>query len=199
MKISILLLLIGSILSSSDYDEQYYHFYDITFTERYYVDMAKYEYGFLPAGHNYYFRLGVIPNDKMEIQCTVQRYAVTAFKVDVCPFYTKPSNNEVYHGNNLCANALQGVKSEYESYDRYTYPFTTGENVNYLAVHLENLYSLNYLDVYVYSESGWGVSLILLVIFLHCIIIAAVVLAVLKYCCGCNITIRGGGPKANMI
>ena len=139
MKISILLLLIGSILSSSDYDEQYYHFYDITFNERYYVDMAKYEYGFLPAGHNYYFRLGVIPNDKMEIQCTVQRYAVTAFKVDVCPFYTKPSNNEVYHGNNLCANALQGVKSEYESYDRYTYPFTTGENVNYLAVHLETI------------------------------------------------------------
>ena len=199
MKISILLLLIGSILSSTDYDEKYYHFYDITFNERYYVDVTRYDEGYLPGGHNYYFRLGVYPNDKMEIQCTVQRYAIIAFKVDVCPFTYKPSNNDVYHGNAYCANGLSGEKTEYETYDRYTYPFSTSENVNYLAVHLQNYQSLNYLDVYIYSESGMGVSLILLIIFLPCIIIAAVVLVILKYCCGCNITIRGGGTKSNMI
>jgi len=200
MKISILLLLIGSILSSNDYDDQYYHFYDITFNERYYVDMSKYTSGFLPANHHYYFRLGVIPNDKMEIQCTVQRYAVSAFKVDVCPFFTQPTNNEVYHGNQYCANGLAGEKTEYNTYDRYTYPFTTTENVHYLAVHLQNYYSLDYLDVYIYSESGWGASLILLVILLPCIIIAAVVMVVLKFCCGCNFSFSsGGGVRSNMI
>ena len=198
MKISILLLLIGSILSSTDYDEKYYHFYDINFNERYYVNMKQFNEGFLPAGHNYYFRLPVYPNDKMEIECTVQRWAVIAFKVDVCPFYTKPSNNDVYYGNRLCANSLKGEKTEYQNYDRYTYPFSTGNNVNYLAVHLQNYQSLDYLDVYVYSETGMTGGIIALIIILPCLIVVGVVVAVLRFCCGCNICM-GGSVRVNMI
>ena len=196
MKISILLFLIGSILSSIDYE--YYHFYDINFNERYYVDMKKYSYGFLPQGHNYYFRIAVYPNDKMEIECTVERFASIAFNVDVCPFNHKPSDIEAYTENNLCAFKLAGAKSQYNQYDRYTYPFTTGDNVNYISVRLENLQSLYYLDVYVYSETGMTGGIIALIIILPCLIIVGVVVAVLRFCCGCNICM-GGSVRVNMI
>ena len=196
MKISILLLLIGSILSS--YDPDYYHFYDINFNERYYVNMNQFTDGFLPAEHSYYFRLPVYSNDKMEIQCTVQRYSVIAFKVDVCPFNHKPSNDEVVNGNDFCATSLKETKTEYQNYDRYTYPFTTGDNVNYLSVFLYNYHSLNYLDVYVYSETGMTGGIIALIIILPCLIIVGVVVAVLRFCCGCNICM-GGSVRVNMI
>ena len=197
MKISILLLLIGSILSS--YDPEYHHFYDINFNERYYVDISKYSVGFLPEGHSYYFRLAVYPNDKMEVECSVHRNAIIEFDVDVCPFNTKPSYDDIYNENSLCARSLNGVKSQNGDYDRYTYPFSTGENVNYLSIRLENKKSLYYLDVYVYSESGMAGGIIALIIILPCLVVVGVVLAVLRFCCGCNIFLSGGGVRANMI
>jgi len=195
MKISYLLLLIGYIFCTSEYS----HFYDINYNTEYTVDVNRYPEKYLPAGHSYYFRLAVSPNDKMEIQCTVDKNAYTYFKVDVCAFAYRPSDGEVETGyNGVCADNLQGQKTEYTDRDKYSYPFTTGENVQYLAIHLYNSHSLYYLTVYVYSENGMAGGIIALIIILPCLIIVGVVVAVLRFCCGCNICM-GGSVRVNMI
>ena len=181
MKISYLLLLIGYIFCTSEYS----HFYDINYNQEYVVDITRYKEGYLPKGHSYFFRMAVSANDKMEIQCTVDRFAYVAFKVDICAYGYFPSEDQVETGyNGVCASNLEGAKSEYNTYDRYTYPFSTGDNVQYLAIHLQNQESLYYLSVYVYSEKGMATSILLLIILLPCIIVVLVVLAILKFCCG---------------
>ena len=195
MKISYLLLLIGYIFCTSENS----HFYDINYNTEYTVDVNRYEEKYLPAGHSYYFRLAVSPNDKMEIQCTVDKNAITYFKVDVCAFAYRPSDVQVETGyNGVCADNLQGQRTEYTDRDKYSYPFTTGENVQYLAIHLLNTHSLYYLTVYVYSEKGMAGGIIALIIILPCLIIVGVVVAVLRFCCGCNICM-GGSVRVNMI
>ena len=194
MKISYLLLLIGYIFCSSDLS----HFYDINFNTEYKVDTSKYPGNYLPAGHSYFFRLAVSPNDEMEIQCTVDRRAIIYFKVDVCAYAYVPTNDQVETGyNGACVANLEGAKTEYNTYDRYTYPFSTGDNVQYLSVHLQNSESLYYLTVYIYSEKGMATGILLLIIFLPCIIVVGVVLAILRFCCGCNFL--GGSVRVNMI
>ena len=62
----------------------------------------------------------------------------------------------------------------------YLYDFKTADNVHYLGIRIENLLPLHYLSVYVYSAKGSNLALILILIFLSCIIIAAIVIFFLK-------------------
>ena len=62
----------------------------------------------------------------------------------------------------------------------YTYPFSTSEGVSHVAVHLQNLYSLYYLDVLIYSEKGMGLALLILIICLPCIICVALIVFICR-------------------
>ena len=188
MKISYLILFLGCILSSTDYK-----FYDITFNKEYIVDITQWREGYLPGNFNYYFRLQAIPSDDLQIQLTVLINAVIDFQVDICGFYDCPSDDSALSGyGGSCANSLQGViTDDGYKYKTYSYPFSTTENVNYLTIHMQNKLALHYLSVYVYSKTGKQLSaaglalgILLLIIFLPCIIVVAVVVFILRRC-GC--------------
>ena len=181
MKISYLILFLGCILSTTDYK-----FYDIYYNKEYTVDVSQWPQGYLPANYNYYFRVSVHRNDEMQIQLKVLINAVINFKVDICGFSGYPSEQNVLTGyGGSCANSLQAAIADDGSYYKtYVYPFTTGENVDYLAIHMQNFLALDYLSVYVYSKTGMAIGILLLIIFLPCIIVVAVVVFILRRC-GC--------------
>ena len=155
MKNIILVLLIALAISSTDYDDRNYHIYDVYTNTKYPVDVTRYPQMFLPAGHSYFFRLPVKPNDNMQIMITVQRNAIIDFKVDVCPFSYRPSDAEITIGNEACVNNLYYTKTIEATYELYSFPFTTSSNVNYITAHVQNLNSLYYMDVYIYSEKDY--------------------------------------------
>ena len=140
------ILLIALALSSSDV---LYHYYQIIPNKRYTVDLSQFAEGYLPAGHSYYFSLPVQANRELYIHLTVEQDAIIDFKVDICPFNYKPSEVEVLNGNGLCATDLQYQLYSDGQFSTYTYPVTLGENVYYVAIHVQNHYSLYYLDVLV--------------------------------------------------
>ena len=137
--------------------------------------MSRYREGYLPGGHRYFFSLKVEPNDKMSIECRVIHTAQIVFKVDVCPFNYEPNIQEILNGNSACAYNLQASPSSDGTYDKYSFPFSTAENVNYITVCLINQQSLDYLDVYIYSEKGMAAYIWVLIICSPCIIIALIV------------------------
>ena len=140
------LLLIALALSSSDLS---YHYYQIIPNKRYTVDISQFAEGYLPAGHSYYFSLPVLANKELYIHLTVEQNAIADFKVDICPFNYKPSEVEVLNGHELCATNLQYNLYSDGQYSIYTYPVTLGANVNYVAIHVQNYYSLYYMDALV--------------------------------------------------
>jgi hypothetical protein len=192
MKIAYLLCLIGCIVSYGPY------FWDISYNTLYEVEMSKfYPLDYMPGGTSYYFRVAVEQDDKMQIQLTVQKGAIINFKVDVCGFYGRPSDTQVITGHDNCRNALTG-KYDGTEYDRdvYKYDFETITGINYLAIHIQTTDSLYYLSVYIYSAKGTAIALILILIFLPCIIIAAIVIFCLRRC---GIITIGGGVSSNKI
>ena len=171
-----LVLLIGIAFASTDYK-----FYDINYNTEYVVDISKFG-DYLPANFHYFFRLSVEEDDKMQIQLKVLRDAIINFNVYVCGFEIFPNSREIFFGNPACVK-LQNTRSSLDDYyDKYLYDFETAIGIHYLGVHLENLYSLHYLSVYVYSAKGSYIALILILIFLPCIIIAAIVIFCLRRC-----------------
>jgi len=192
MKIIYLLFLIGLIASYGPY------FYDITYNRLYEVDMAKfYPNNFMPGGTSYFFRVAVEQDDAMQIQLTVDKGAVINFKVDVCGFYGRPSDSQVISGHDNCRNSLQGKFDGTESdRDVYKYDFETITGINYLAIHIQTTDSLYYLSVYIYSSKGTAIALILILIFLPCICIAAVVIFFLRRC---GVITIGGGVSSYKI
>ena len=140
------LLLIALALSSSDLK---YHYYQIIPNKRYTVDISQFAEGYLPAGHSYYFSLPVQANKVLYIHLRVEQNAIADFKVDICPFNHRPSDSEVFYGNELCAANLQYHLYSDGQYSIYTYPATLGANVKYVAIHVQNYYSLYYMDTLV--------------------------------------------------
>ena len=174
MKIAFLLVLISYALCSSDM------VFDISFNNEYFVDVTQFAEKFLPGGHSYYFRMPCMADDKLEVQLKVYHTAQTKFKVDVCVYNFQPTDYEVLNGGNYCGNELKHSFSSGSTYDEYIYPFETGENVKYLAIHVYNHYPLDFLSVYIYSQKGMGLAVLLLIILLPIIIVGAVVIFILN-------------------
>ena len=150
MKITYLLFLIGLIASYGPY------FWDINYNTLYEVDMAKFApLNYMPAGTSYFFRVPVEEDDDMQIKLTVQKGVSVNFKVDVCGFYSRPSDTQVINGHDSCRNSLIGKFVGTESdRDVYKYDFETTRGINYLAIHIQTKNSLHYLSVYVSSSKG---------------------------------------------
>ena len=102
MKVFYLLLLIGSVLTSTDYDSWGYKLYDIYYNTDYTVDINQFPEGYLPANFQYYFRLKVEENNSMEIQLKVIKRAVIHFDIRVCFYQTLPSDQQIYSGHSGC-------------------------------------------------------------------------------------------------
>ena len=182
MKAFYLLLLIGCTFTKTDYDNWGYKLYDIYYNTKYEVDTSQFVEGYLPQNFQYYFRLQVEEDDKMQIQLTVIKRAIAQFDVRVCAYQTKPDDNYIYSGHSGCAFLDTKLDHSDGNSDVYLFDFETQVGVHYLGVLVRNYYALDYLQVYIFSAKGSYVALILILIFLPCIIIAAIVIFCLRRC-----------------
>lgn len=182
MKAFYLLLLIGCTFTSTDYDNWGYKLYDIYYNTEYTVDTSQFSEGYLPANFQYYFRLRVEEDDKMQIQLSVIKRAVIQFDVRVCAYQTQPTDQQIYSGHQGCAFLTPKLDHSDGNTDVYKFDFETQVGVYYLGVLVRNYYALDYLNVYIYSAKGSYLALILILIFLPCIIIAAIVIFCLRRC-----------------
>ena len=180
MKISYLLVLIGYVLSTTDYDGGYV--LDIDYNTRYYVDMNKYPGHVLPANYIYFFRIDAEEDDEMEVRLQVLTGAYSYFDIDVCGYTFNPSDYQIWTEQNYCGINLGDPKDSSVDgiYTEYYFPFTTGSNVEYIAIRLVIRIPLSYLSIYVYSEKGMALAILLVIIFLPCIVVAAVVIYLLR-------------------
>ena len=71
MKISYLLLIIGSIIAAAPYK-----FYDIALNEVYTVDITQFEEKYLPAHTNYFFRVPVEPEESYQVEIQVYKNSI---------------------------------------------------------------------------------------------------------------------------
>ena len=144
MKITYLLLLIGSVITSSDN-----YFFDIIYNKEYEVDVNKfYPYNYIPANAKYYFTAKVEQDEKMQIEIKVLKNAIINFKLNICEFYFRPSNMQILYGHDLCRNVLLGKKDRSDdNYDIYLLDFEKIKDVNYLVIHIENFLALQYLSI----------------------------------------------------
>ena len=183
MKISYLLILIGmSYILASD-DTTMTAVRTIDYNTRYYVDMTQFNWGYLPAGFVYYFRIDAEEEDEMDIRLKVISSAYADFYVDVCAYRSYPDDYFIINNQNLCGTRLTYTEVENDgNYVELYYPFTTGLNTEYIAIRVEVRLALHYLSVYVYSSKGMALAILLVIIFLPCILVAAVVAYFLRRC-----------------
>ena len=156
---------------------------DLNYNTDYQFDVSVWSPPKVPYGYQIYVRIAVHPDDKMEIQLTTQSAydKKTAFKVDVCQFKQKPSESQVYYGSDskVCKNGLSIDDSSEDK--KYVYPFTTESEINYLAISIINqLNDLNYLFIYIYSETGMAIAVLVVIIVIPCLIVIGVVGFLLK-------------------
>ena len=163
------------------------------------------EYTFVTGYTQYYFRVKVSSLDNMylELSATDTGYnSGSDFKFDICGFHDYPNDYQVTTGHSYCANANIPTITRSGGYAYYRYTWSTLQDIYYLAFSLTMLKPNQVYPhtLYIYSESGFGITLLLLVILLPCIIIAAIIIAVCKFCCGgCRIRINAGGSSGNYI
>ena len=162
------------------------------------------EYKFVTGFSHYYFRVKVSSLDNMYLELTALDYGTNTdgdFKFDICGFYDYPSDEQVMTGHAYCANYNAPTLTKKNNYMYYRYTFSTLQDISYLALSLTMLRPDIYpYTLYIYSESGMGAAIIVLIICLPCIIVAAVVFAVCRFCCGgCRIRINAGGSGGNYI
>ena len=179
----ILGLCLFSLLNSStdyyDYDD-YHRIYDVDTLETYYFTATVY------YKHSFYFRCDATPDDDMYIEIKTYHdpyylHYDSDFKVDVCGWNYKPSYDEVVNGHTNCANDIKVKISTGSQYAYYKYTFNTLNDVDYIAfcmtIQQETYYPLS---IYIYSENAMAIWLLLIIIFLPCIIVAAVVFYILR-------------------
>lgn len=189
-------LLFGFVYLSSD-DGMYVKDLDVC-TDYYFGQSLLYT-------DHYFFRVAVSTQDNMYLDLGVRHrnydHNVNDFKFDICGYNGRPSDEQVKRGHEGCVNAnVPTIRYEGDS-AFYRYTFQTLNNVDYLAfcLTINTQYNLPYY-LYINSANTSWALIICVFIFLPCIIIAAVVLAILKFCCGCGCRIRvNSGPGASNI
>ena len=171
-----LVLLIGIVLALTETRAK---FYDIVYNQEYVVNITDFG-DYLPENFQYFFRLSIEEVDKIQIQLKVFKNETIKFNVDVCGFETYPKNFSDFFFNLDCYPLENKIGRSDDKYDMYLYDFKIRVNIHYLGIRIQNLLALHYLSVYVYSAKGSYLALILILIFLPCIIIAAIVIFCLR-------------------
>ena len=176
MKISLLIVLLSYAFSSNTY----YKMVEVEYNERYTVRVSDWG-SYIPSGLTYYFILSCEPDDEMEVRLTVIHTAYAYFDVDVCAYTRYPDERYIIENQNYCGVPLPLERIDQDNnYDEYIYPFTTGVNVQYIAIKLDINEPLHYLSIYIYSSKGMALAILLVIIFLPCIVVAAVVVYFLR-------------------
>lgn len=136
----------------------------------------------IPFNYQIYIRISVFSDDQMEIQLTTHKAydKNTAFKVDVCQYVDKPTEEQVYYGNNAAKTNTQ-LENKSEEGGKYYYPFKTDSGINYLSISIINqLRDLDYLFIYIYSETGMAAALIALIVILPILVVGGIVYFILR-------------------
>ena len=148
MKIILIFLFIAFSLSNNSL------IYDIPINTEYEIDLSLFPEYEIPNDKTNIFRLAVENNDKLEIQFKTF-HGMTKFKVDVCLFSNRPTDDEILANQNNCEDNIKLIGiSQYEFYDIYKYHIETKEKTNYISIQAKNMFVLDYLSIYVYSYSN---------------------------------------------
>ena len=174
---------------------KYCNIKELSFNTNYTIDTSIFRYngGIIPRNYQIFIRLSALDEDEMEIQLTTHEAydKDNFFKVDVCQYEDRPDETQVYYGNKAanCDTSLKNIAGS-DQPKEYRYPFTTESGINYLSISIINqLSSLGYLDIYIYSEKGMAAAIIALIVILPVLAIGAIVTFVLRkfgYCGGKN-------------
>ena len=148
MKVLLVLLLFAYELSIIA------HIQNLKMNTEFTVDLSQFPEYEIPSNTNQYFIIPVNGDKKIEIQLKTFHGSTpsTYFNVDFCSFSKLPSNDEVIIGNKNCfKNWPYTSISQYDIYDIYKYHVEANEEVEYLSMQIENLFTCDYLSIYYYQ------------------------------------------------
>lgn len=125
---------------------------NIRIGETYEVELSDFPNNQIPPKTKQYFRMPIEVNEsieliEIEIQLRVLHGTNPEFMINVIGFSKLPSNEEVKDERN-CINLPCTNVTEDKSYDIFKYRLEILENIKYLAIHIENSITLNYLSVF---------------------------------------------------
>ena len=157
---------------------------ELNYNTDYQIDTKRFSGNdyFIPPNYQIYIRIAVHSEDKMEIRLTTHEAndKDKDFKVDVCQYTTKPTEEQVYYGNKA-AKCENGLKNESDKTKEYVYPFTTIQDINYLSISIINQYGhLSYLNIFIYSETGMKIGIIILIVVACILVVGGIIGFVMK-------------------
>ena len=149
MKIAFLLLLIGNIIT----DSSNINIFDITFDKEFIVDVSKFPENYIPSTTSSYFRVKVEQSGSVQLKVNFLKKSIVIYRLDICGFKDRPSDEEVLNGNSGCINNLEKLlKYSDDNYDSYISDFEIKEDVKYLTIHLKSIIAIDYLSVTISNQ-----------------------------------------------
>ncbi len=150
MRISLIILLVASAISATDF-----YIYDIEYNHRYLLDNLKFPSNKIPIG-TYYFKIPVENLEETNIKIQVKQEDITDFKVNICGFYQQPNDSEILNGTDSTELEISSkfLDSKYSNYIFKVPTLKKEEKIKYLVVTILNKEVLDYLSVYVYSSKN---------------------------------------------
>lgn len=165
---------------------QYSNVKELSLNQDYPIDTSIFGDRKVPQGYHIYIRIPSFSEDNMEIQLTTHKVynRANAFQVDVCQYDNFPTESQVYYGDpgRPCDNNIENVSKEDK---KFVYKFSTESKINYLSIRIiNNQQDLNYLNIFIYSETGMAVALLVVVIVLPILAVGAIGYFLFKKFCG---------------
>ena len=166
---------------------------ELDYNQHYDLYTLRFVNAIIPEKYQIFIRIKVISDDNMEIRLTtdVTYDRKNDFKVDVCQYKDRPVESQVYYGKGYvkCDNNLPNSSEEDK---KYVYSFSTELEVKYLSISMINYITndskgraLKYLDIYIYSETGMAIAILVTIIVVPIIVVGAIIYFVLRkfgYC-----------------
>lgn len=159
---------------------------DLEFNQHYELPVSQLDQDVIPPGYQIYIRSEIFSNDTVEIRLeTKENYKKNAFRTDVCQYKDKPVESQVYYGHGS-VKCETDIPNDSKDDKKYVYPFKTELDVHHLSIIIINQLNpssdgtANYLDIFIYSETGMAVALLVVIIVIPSLIVIGVVIFLLK-------------------
>ena len=161
---------------------QYSNVKELRLNEEYEIDTKIFGDQLVPTGYQIFIRIASFSEDKMEVQLSTHKVynKDTAFQVDVCQYDSMPTESQVYYGDpdKICNRRINNISKDDK---KFRYPFSTEKEINYLSIRIINKeQDLGYLKIFIYSEKGMAIALLVLVIVLPVLVVGGIVYLILK-------------------
>ena len=165
---------------------KYSNIQDLELNKEYPWDKSIFNDGLIPKYYQIYIRISSFSEDKCEVQLTTD-YTVSRrydFQVDICQYSTKPTQQQVYYGD-INVPCETDIPNTCETDNNYYFPFETESNVNYLSIRITNkLGDLKNLRIFIYSETGMAIAILVVVIVLPILAVGAIGYFLYRKFCG---------------